>query len=115
MKTPRSRTRSPTPIAPGKPSAVVRAGSMPRGFDDYIANAPPFARPILERMRALVHQACPEIVEALKWSHPAFVRGGIVCGMAAFKQHVRIVFWKAKLLRDPKRLSATPTARRQAS
>jgi len=88
---------------------------MPRGFDDYIANAPPFARPILERMRALVHQACPEIVEALKWSHPAFVRGGIVCGMAAFKQHVRIVFWKAKLLRDPKRLSATPTARRQAS
>jgi hypothetical protein len=81
-----------------------RAKNMPREFDRYIAKAPPWAKPILTRLRKLFHQACPDIGEALKWGHPAFEHQGIVGGMAAFKQHVRLGFWKGKLLRDPKRL-----------
>ncbi|MDQ6917157.1 MAG: YdeI/OmpD-associated family protein [Pseudomonadota bacterium] len=77
---------------------------MTREFDAYIAKAQPFAGPILIRVRTLFHQACPDIGEALKWSHPAFEHRGIVGGMAAFKQHVRIVFWKGALLPDPKGL-----------
>jgi len=69
--------------------------------DKYISEAAPFARPILEKIRKLVHQACPQIEEDLKWGAPAFMREGIVAGMVAFKAHARFGFWKAKLMKDP--------------
>ncbi|WP_202842961.1 YdeI/OmpD-associated family protein [Luteimonas saliphila] len=57
-------------------------------IDAYIAKAAPFARPILEHLRAVVHEACPTAEETLKWSAPHFTHGGrILAGMAAFKQH----------------------------
>jgi uncharacterized protein YdeI (YjbR/CyaY-like superfamily) len=70
-------------------------------FDAYIAKAQPFARPILSKIRDLFHQACPEIHEVLKWSHPSFDYHGIVGGMAAFKEHVNFGFWKQSLLKNP--------------
>ena len=57
-------------------------------IDAYIASAAPFARAILEHVRATVHQACPDAQETIKWSAPHFMHGGrILAGMAAFKQH----------------------------
>lgn len=67
-------------------------------IDAYIAKAAPFARPILARARKLVHQACPEVVETLKWGAPAFEHHGLLCITAAFKKHVAFVLWKHKLL-----------------
>src|SRR4029077_3080715 len=72
--------------------------------DAYIAKSAAFARPILEKLRRLFHQACPQIEEKLKWGFPHFEHRGIVAGMAAFKQHVSFGFWKEKLLRDPHQL-----------
>jgi hypothetical protein len=66
--------------------------------DAYIEKAAPFARPILTHIRNSVHAACPEIEETLKWRHPAFMYKGILCGMAAFKQHVTFGFWKASAM-----------------
>lgn len=64
-------------------------------IDAYIAKSQPFARPILERLRAAVHANCPEAEEALKWSSPAFLyRGQILCSMAAFKGHAAFGFWR---------------------
>ena len=57
-------------------------------IDAYIANAAPFARPILTRLRAIVHAALPGAEETIKWSMPHFMVGGKnVAGMAAFKAH----------------------------
>jgi uncharacterized protein YdeI (YjbR/CyaY-like superfamily) len=70
-------------------------------FDEYIANAAPFARPILERVREAYHKADPDIEETMKWSTPHFEHNGLVGNMAAFKQHVSCRFWKATLLSDP--------------
>lgn len=57
-------------------------------IDAYIAKAAPFARPILEHLRAVVHEACPTAEESLKWSMPHFTHAGkILAGMSAFKQH----------------------------
>jgi len=68
-------------------------------IDAYIARQADFARPILEYVRAVVHEACPEVEETLKWSAPSFVHaGGILCGMAAFKQHASFGFWKHALV-----------------
>jgi len=62
--------------------------------DAYIAKAAPFAQPILKHLRKLVHAGCPEVEETLKWSMPSFIYKGILCGMAAFKEHCTFGFWK---------------------
>ncbi|MFI4967217.1 MAG: DUF1801 domain-containing protein [Gammaproteobacteria bacterium] len=74
--------------------------------DAYIAKSAPFAQPILKHLRKLVHQADPEIEETLKWRMPTFTHDGIVCGMAAFKQHCTLGFWKGALIlgKDGKRV-----------
>jgi uncharacterized protein YdeI (YjbR/CyaY-like superfamily) len=60
--------------------------------DAYIAKAAPFARPILEHVRALVHEAVPDLAEAVKWGMPHFVyRGKNLAGMAAFKAHAALI------------------------
>jgi len=67
-------------------------------FDDYIERSAEFAQPILMHLRKLVHQACPDIVETMKWSMPHFEHKGPVCNMASFKQHCAFGFWKQSLL-----------------
>ena|SRR5579872_5722507 len=66
----------------------------------YIEMSAGFARPILKHLRKLVHKADPDIEETLKWGMPTFMHDGIVCGMAAFKQHCALGFWKSKLILD---------------
>src|SRR5215471_21392921 len=66
--------------------------------DAYIENAAEFARPILKHLRQLVHQGCPEVEETLKWRMPSFTYKGLLCGMAAFKQHATFGFWKHELV-----------------
>ncbi len=66
--------------------------------DAYIAKSADFAKPILTRVRKIVHQACPDCEETIKWGQPTFVYKGIVCGMAAFKQHCVVHFWKGGLI-----------------
>jgi uncharacterized protein YdeI (YjbR/CyaY-like superfamily) len=67
-------------------------------FDAYIADAPAFARPILQHLRAVVHAACPDCVEAIKWSHLTFLyQDKMLCSMAAFKAHVTFGFWHQEM------------------
>ena len=71
-------------------------------IDAYIKKAAPFAQPILNHYRSLVHTACPEVEETMKWSFPHFdYKGEMMCSMAAFKQHCAFGFWKASLFKDP--------------
>ena len=73
-------------------------GPDPR-IDAYIAKSADFAQPILRRLRSLVHEACPQVEEDIKWGVPSFgYAGGILCGMAAFKQHASFGFWKHALV-----------------
>ncbi len=68
--------------------------------DAYIAKSADFAKPILKHIRKLVHGACPDVVEEMKWSFPHFSYKGMFCGMAAFKQHATFGFWKANLMAE---------------
>lgn len=69
-------------------------------INTYIANAQPFAQPILIHIRKLVHQACPNVEEKIKWGMPFFDYKGSMCNLAAFKQHCSFGFWKASLMSD---------------
>jgi uncharacterized protein YdeI (YjbR/CyaY-like superfamily) len=74
-------------------------GTRDPRIDAYIASAAPFAEPILQHVRELVHAACPDVEETMKWSMPTFVHaGGILAGMAAFKQHASFGYWKHALV-----------------
>ena len=66
--------------------------------DAYIAKSAEFAKPVLDHFRQLVHAACPDVEETIKWQFPHFMHHGILCSMAAFKAHCGVVFWKGVLL-----------------
>ncbi|MBI3123579.1 MAG: YdeI/OmpD-associated family protein [Ignavibacteriales bacterium] len=70
--------------------------------DAYIAKSQEFAKPILEHFRELVHKACPDVEETIKWGFASFDYKGPYCSMASFKQHCAIGFWKATLMKDTK-------------
>jgi uncharacterized protein YdeI (YjbR/CyaY-like superfamily) len=74
-------------------------GTRDPRIDAYIAKQKDFARPILTHIREVVHAACPEVEETLKWSSPHFMyRDSMMCGMAGFKEHAIFGFWKGKLI-----------------
>ncbi len=73
-----------------------------KSIDAYIAKSADFAKPILNHLRELVHSACPDAEEKIKWGMPHFdYKGEMMCGMAAFKQHCAFGFWKASIMKDP--------------
>lgn len=77
-------------------------------IDTYIFKSAEFAIPILEHLRNLVHKACPDVVETVKWGMPHFeYKGAILCGMASFKHHCAFNFWKASIMDDPKGILQT--------
>jgi len=59
----------------------------------------------LAQVRAIIHQADPEIVEEWKWrGTPVFSHGGIVCTAETYKSVVKMTFAKGAALEDPEHL-----------
>ena len=73
-------------------------------IDAYILKSADFAKPILNHLRSLVHTACPNVEETIKWGFPHFDYKGMMCSMAAFKQHCAFGFWKTALMKDAKEM-----------
>src|SRR5262249_3973174 len=75
-------------------------GTRDARVDAYIAKAAEFAKPILGHLREAIHGACPDVAETMKWSFPHFEYKGLLCSMAAFKEHCAFGFWKGSLIVD---------------
>ena len=73
-------------------------GKRDKRVDAYIAGSADFAKPILTHIREVVHEACPEVEETIKWGMPHFDYKGIMCAMAGFKHHCTFGFWKGSLV-----------------
>lgn len=73
-------------------------GARDPRVDAYIARAAEFARPILSRLRDMVHAGCPGVEETMKWGMPHFEYHGMLAGMGAFKEHCTFGFWKGTLV-----------------
>jgi len=58
----------------------------------------------LAQLRALVHEALPEVVEEWKWRTPVWSQHGILCTGEAYKSVVKMTFAKGARLPDPARL-----------
>ncbi len=58
----------------------------------------------LTRVRKLIREADPAIVEEWKWETPVWSRDGIICTGETYKQVVKLTFAKGAFLKDPRRL-----------
>ncbi|MEO6802303.1 MAG: YdeI/OmpD-associated family protein [Granulicella sp.] len=66
--------------------------------DAYIAKAKPFAQPVLEHLRELVHKGCPTVEETVKWGMPFFeYEGAILANMSGFNAHCKFGFWGSEM------------------
>ncbi|HTX91788.1 MAG TPA: DUF1801 domain-containing protein [Anaerolineales bacterium] len=59
---------------------------------------------LFARLRKLVQEAAPGIVEEWKWGTAVWTLNGLVCSVAAMKDHVKLNFFKGASLADPKGL-----------
>lgn len=80
-------------------------------IDAKIASIGDWRGETLARMRALIRQAAPEVVEAIKWRKPSNPSGvpvwehaGIICTGETYKDKVKLTFGKGAKLDDPARL-----------
>jgi uncharacterized protein YdeI (YjbR/CyaY-like superfamily) len=76
-------------------------GKKDKRVDAYIEKAQPFAKPVLKKLRELIHKGNPEVEETIKWGMPSFDYKGPFCSFASFKQHAVFGFWKYQLINDP--------------
>ncbi len=58
----------------------------------------------IARLRALIIEAVPDIEEDWKWGTAVWTHNGMVCSAGAFKDHVKLNFFKGASLKDPKHL-----------
>ena len=71
-------------------------------IDRKIADHPDWRGELLARIRRLVREAEPEILEELKWrGAPTWSRNGLVCVANIYKDTVKVVFAKGAKLADP--------------
>ena len=88
-------TKTASPAAPSA-SALI---------DQRIAELGGWRGDTLRRMRALIHEAAPDVVEEWKWmGTPVWSHGGILCTGESYKAVVKLTFLKGASLPDPARL-----------
>ena len=73
-------------------------------IDERIASLGGWRSETLGQLRALIHEADPDIVEEWKWSNPVWSRDDIVCTGEAYKSAVKMTFPKGASLPDAKGL-----------
>jgi hypothetical protein len=83
-----------------KKAAPVESASA--FIDEKIKELGDWRGKMLAKVRALIHEADPEIVEEWKWmGTPVFSHGGIVCTGESYKSVVKMTFAKGAALKDP--------------
>ena len=92
----------------GSDEEVVTQVGTPEGapasalIDQKIAKLGDWRGATLSRMRALIHEAVPDVLEELKWmGTPVWSRNGILCTGESYKSHVKLTFLKGASLDDP--------------
>ncbi len=85
-------------------SAPQADDSAARKIDARIVGLGDWRGELLARLRALIQQADPAVVEEWKWSVPVWSHDGILCTGETYKKVVKLTFAKGASLPDPKGL-----------
>src|SRR5271156_2962344 len=82
--------------SPGQPASEL--------ISDRIAELGDWRGKTLSRMRKLIKEADPDVVEEWKWAIPVWSHDGIICTGESYKNVVKLTFAKGASLKDPARL-----------
>jgi len=85
-----------------KKPASIDAATASKLIDQRIAELGDWRGETLARMRKLIHQAAPDVIEEWKWmGTPVWSLGGIICTGESYKDKVKLTFAKGASLADP--------------
>ena len=87
-----------------KKSGASQGQSASELISQRIAELGDWRGETLSRMRKLIKEADPEVVEEWKWMNPVWSRDGIICTGESYKRVVKLTFAKGASLKDPVRL-----------
>jgi len=88
-----------------KKNDTVNRESPARLIDARIKDLGDWRGEVLSRIRTLIKQADPEVVEEWKWRGvPVWYDDGMICTGETYKNHVKVTFAKGASLKDPSRL-----------
>ena len=80
------------------------SGSASQRISRRIADLGDWRGETLGRIRALIKEADPDVVEEWKWENPVWSHDGIICTGETYKKAVKMTFAKGAALNDPSRL-----------
>ena len=84
--------------------SVTKGDSVGEKVDARIAELDDWRGETLARVRKLIKQADPDVVEDWKWNIPVWKHGGMICTGETYKSHVKLTFAYGAALKDPSRL-----------
>jgi hypothetical protein len=87
-----------------KKSGAGQGPSASKLISDTIADLGDWRGETLARMRKLIQEADPDVVEEWKWGVPVWSHDGIICTGETYKKVVKLTFAKGAFLKDPSRL-----------
>lgn len=82
----------------------TKGGSPAKLIDARIKELDDWRGKMLARLRALIKQADPTVVEEWKWNVPVWSHDGIICTGESYKTHVKLTFAKGAAVKDPAKL-----------
>jgi hypothetical protein len=85
-------------------SAPTETPSATHLIDRKIAELGDWRAGTLARLRELIHEAVPDVVEEWKWAVPVWSHHGIVCTGETYKAKVKLTFAKGASVKDPTQL-----------
>jgi hypothetical protein len=84
-----------------KKTDMKDASTPTKQIDKYIKDLADWRGELISRLRTLVLQAAPELIEEWKWDTPVWSHKGNVVAAGVFKDHVKLNFFKGASLADP--------------
>ncbi|MBA2628082.1 MAG: DUF1801 domain-containing protein [Gemmatimonadales bacterium] len=84
-----------------KKRPTAKADSASRQIDARIEELGDWRGKTLARMRTLIRQADPEVIEEWKWNVPVWSHDGLICTGETYRSVVKLTFAKGASLKDP--------------
>ena len=102
--------KTSTKSAKNATKATAQPNSASQMIDQRIRDLGGWRGSVLKRMRALIHEADPDVVEEWKWAKatspgtPVWSHDGGICTGESYKEVVKLTFFQGASLKDPARL-----------
>ena len=103
-KAPGKKTAKGTGSSSAKKAVSSQGTDASRMIDRRIEELDDWRGRMLAKLRALIKQADPDVVEEWKWDVPVWSHDGLICTGESYKQVVKLTFAKGAALDDPSRL-----------